>query len=420
MVKRRKFIRAVSYLLALCVAVGAAGVFSGRAKASYEATLGKVRFEALASLCEYVHELSGGLSLLVVSQGDAVVDSLGYIGARAAGAMGCTACFKRENTANINRFLNSVYELSQTFSGNGQSRKAASAFSDYAEELYHHLSDVYSAAAGGEYSLVEYGSIYLSENKPYFEDYLDFSNGGEDELFSRVEDVYAGGGHFAVLSGEETVSLDFAKEKASRLIGIDEVLWREGEAKQTNGFEIYSLVHGDTEIEITRSGGRLCKLINPMPCSQAVYSGKDALSVAKEFVSEQGCNATELIAVKINPFTADFSFAPVVNGIMLITATVKVSVCLVSREIIFFDATEFIKNYRENIAVNDSVPDLRNVLSDELNILKTAVCFAEADGRERLCYLAICQYESEYLWVYIDYSSLRVIKMQKISFTDLN
>ena len=420
MIKRRKFIRTVSYLLALCVVIGAAGIFSGRAKASYEATLGKVRFEALASLCEYIHELSGGLSLLSVSQGDAVADSSGYVGARAAGAMGCTACFKRENSANINRFLNSVYELSQTFSGNEQSRNAASDFSDYAEELYHHLSDVYSAAAGGKYSLVEYGSIYSSENKPYFEDYLDFANGREDELFNRAEDVYAGGGHFAVLNGEETVSPDFAKEKASRLIGIDEILWREGEEKQTNGFEIYTLVHGDTEIEITRSGGRLCKLINPMPCSQAVYSGKDALVRAKEFVETQGCYATELIAVRINPFTADFSLAPVVNGVMLITATVRVSVCLATREITFFDATEYIKNYRENIAVNDSVPDLRSVLSDELNVMKTAVCFAEADGRERLCYLAVCRYENEYLWVFLDYSSLKVIKMQKFSFTDLN
>lgn len=420
MIKRRKFIRAVSYLVALCVAVGAAGMFSGRAKASYEATLGKVRFEALASLCEYIHELSGGLSLLSVSQGDAVADSSGYIGARAAGAMGCIACFKNENSANINRFLESVYELSQGFSGDEQSRKAASAFSDYAEELYHHLSDVYAAAAGGKYSLVEYGSIYLSENKPYFENYLDFANGREDELFNRAEDAYAGGGHFAVLNGEETVSPDFAKEKASGLIGIDEVLWREGEAKQTNGFEIYTLIHGDTEIEITRSGGRLCKLINPMPCSQAVYSGKDALVRAKEFVAEQGCDATELIAARINPFTADFSLVPVVNGVMLMTATVRVSVCLASREITFFDATEYIKNYRENIAVYDSAPDLKNILPDELNVLKTAVCFAEADGRERLCYLAICEHERKYLWVYIDYSSLEVIKMQKISFTDLN
>ena len=420
MIKRRKFIRAVSYLVALCIAVGAAGIFSGRAKASYEATLGKVRFEALASLCEYIHELSGGLSLLSVSQGDAVADSSGYVGARAAGAMGCTACFKAENSANINRFLESVYELSQEFSGDEQSRKSASAFSDYAEELYHHLSDVYSAAAGGKYSLVEYGSVYSAENKPYFENYLDFSNGRENELFNRTEDAYAGGGHFAVLYGEETVPLDYAKEKASRLIGIDEVLWREGETTRINGFEIYSLIHGNTEVEITKSGGKLCRLINPLPCSETVYSGRDALARAKEFIGGQGYDATELIAARINPFTADFSFAPVVNGVMLMTAKVSVSVCLASGEITFFDATEYIKNYRENISVNGSVPDLRNNLSDELNVLKTAVCFAEADGRERLCYLAVCQHESEYLWVYIDYSSLRVIKMQKISFTELN
>lgn len=418
MVKKRKYIRAVSYLLAICVAIGAAGLLSARAKASYATTLSKVRFESLASLCEYIHELSGGLSLLSVSQGDAVADSLGYIGARAAGAMACTANFKNESTANITGFLNSVYELSQSFSGNGQSRKTALAFSDYAEELYHHLSDVYSAVAGGKYSLVEYGSVYSAVSKPYFEDFLAFENGTEDELFSRTEDVYAGGGHFFVLNGEETVSPEFAKEKASRLIGIDEILWREGEAEQKNGFEIYTLFHGNTEIEITRSGGRLCRLINPMPCSQAMYSGEDALFVAKEFVAEQGCDATELLAVRINPFTADFLLAPVVNGVVLMTAAVSVSVCLSSREITFFDAADYIKNYRENVAAYDSVPELESILPD-VNIIKTEVCFAEIDSKERLCYLAVCRYEDEYLWVFLDYSSLKVIKMQKIPFTDL-
>ena len=29
------------------------------------------------------------------------------------------------------------------------------------------------------------------------------------------------------------------------------------------------------------------------------------------------------------------------------------------------------------------------------------------------------RYEDEYLWVFLDYSSLKVIKMQKIPFTDL-
>lgn len=411
MVKRRKFIRTVSYLLALCLAVAVAGGFSGNAKASYEETLEKVRFEALNSLCEYVHELSGGLSLLSVSQGDAIADSLNYIGSRAAGAMGSAACFNGEKTVNINKFLEAVFELSQKFSGNDQSREAAAEFSDYAEELYYHLSDLSAAVMGGKYSLSEYGSFYSSGKKPYFEDYLDYSNKKENELFAYAESAQAGGGHYAVLYGKEAVSLEYAKKKASGIIGIDEVLWREGEKKSRNGFEIYSLTHGDTAIEICKSGGVLCRFVNYVQCGENVYSGDDALLKAKNFLENHGYKVKELIGCKINSFTADFCFAPEVNGVLLLTAPVEVSVCLSSGDITFFDASQYIKNFREDIFTPGTVPDLSSILSDKLVIKRTAVCLAEVDERERLCYLAICSFEGEELWFYIDYSELRVVKI---------
>lgn len=419
MVKRRFFIRTVSYLLAACLVVAVAGAFSVKAKSDYESTLKKVRFEALNSLGEYMHELSGGLSLLAVSQGDAVADSAGYVGSRAAGAIGSAACFGKENTVNIVGFLECVYDLSESFSGNKQFREKAAMLSDYAEELYFHLSDLSSAVMGGKYSLTEYSSIYSADQKPYFEEYLDYSNGKEPEVFGGSEAVQAGGGHYAVLYGKETVSVDFAKKKASGIIGIDEVLWREDEAESINGFEIYSLFHGDTAVEICKAGGMLCRLINPMPCGEAVYSPEDAELKAREFLQTHGYKA-EAVGVRVNSFTADFLFVPEVNGVLLMTAPVEVSVCLSSGEITFFDASEYIKNYRENIRVSVSVPDLTGHLPEGLTADRTAVCIAEIDGRERLCYFASCPFEGDEFWIYIDYSEFRVIKMQKNSFTDLN
>lgn len=415
MVKRRKFIRTVSYVLALCVVLAVAGGFSGNAKASYEETLEKVRFKALSSLCEYMHELSGGLSLLAVSQGDAIADSAGYVNSRAAAAIGSAACFESEKTVNINRFLEAVFELSQNFSGNEQSRETAAGFSDYAEELYYHLSDLSAAVMDGKYSLSEYGSVYSSGKKPYFEDYLDYTNGRENEIFAKTASIRTAYGHYAVLEGEETVSLAQAKKKAGEIIGIEGVLWREGERSTRNGAEIYSLTHGDTAVEICKSGGALCRLVNPLPCNKSTYSGGDALLKAEEFVKNQGYRADKLIGCIINSFTADFYFTPEVNGALLLTAPIEISVCLSSGEITFFDASEYIKNFREDIYAPDAVPDLSSLLSDNLVIEKTAVCLAEIDGRERLCYLAICPFEGEELWIYIDYSEFKVIKMHKNS-----
>lgn len=413
MIKRRKVIRIVCYLLAVCVVIGVSGVSSGRAKASYEETLGKVRFEALNSLCEYVYELGSGLSILSVSQGDAIGDSSGYVASRALGAMACIGCFNSEKTINIGRFLDAAYELSQEFSGSEQNRNSASLLSDYSEELYYHLSDVSAAVMGGKYSLVEYGSVYSAEEKSYFENYLDFSNGTENDIFEKAESVSASGRYY-ILSGEETVSVSFAKEKASGIIGIDEVLWRENNIKSSEA-EVYSLIHGDCEVEITKTGGKLIKIINPLSCDERVYTLGDAESKAEKFISAQGLGDTELTGSRLNDFTADFRFVPKVNGILLLTAPVDVSVCLSSGEITFFDASDYIKNYRTDVYASSQVPDLSGILPEELVPQKSAVCVAEINGRERLCYLALCPFEGEELWVYIDYADFHVLKMQKIS-----
>ena len=64
-IKRRFFIRVVSYLVAATVIIAATGLFSQRAKAGYEETLGKVRLSNLTSLCEYTREVGSGLRVLL-------------------------------------------------------------------------------------------------------------------------------------------------------------------------------------------------------------------------------------------------------------------------------------------------------------------------------------------------------------------
>lgn len=409
-VRRRKFIRITSYLLAICLVFAVAGYFSHRAKASYEATLERVRFEGLNSLCEYMHELSSGLSLLAVSAGESEIDSAYYVSSRAAGALGSSGCFDSKKAVNINRFLTSVYDFSQSFSGDDEARMAAMKLSDYAEEIYYHLSDLSAAIMSGAYTLSEYGSVYAKSQTPYFEDYLDYSNGNEDEIFALAASVQAQSGRFAVLDGEETVSLAQAKEKASKIIGIDTVLWRESETDNRSGIEIYSLAHGDTAVEICKSGGALCRLINPMPCAEGLFSFEDALAKAGEFMKLHGYYGMNVLSGEQGEFTAHFCFVPEVNGVLLLTSPIKISVCFASGNITYFDASEYIKNYRTDIYAGDGVPDVSGLLPDNVALKETKLCLADIDGREKLCMLAVCGFEDGEVWVYVDYQSMKIIK----------
>lgn len=401
-VKRRKFIRTVSYLLAVCVVIAATGYFSFRAKASYEATLERMRLESLNSLCEYMHELSGGLNLLSVSAGDSLADSAYYVGSRALGARGCLGSFQQVKTENIARFIDYVYDFSQSFSGTESGRKRAAELSDYGEEVYYHLSDLSVAVMNGEYRLNEFGSVYTREEKPFFEDYLDYSNGEEDILFA-VEASAAPVSFF--LEGREAITLEQAREAAERLTGVSSVLWRQGESNEL----VYSLYHGDTAVEISRQGGVLTKLVNPLPCAESVLNEADALDKAREFAEK--CGYGKLIAVNsgMHPFTAEFILAPEVNGVLLLTGRVIVGVCLASGGITYFNGEEYIKNYRRNVYGCD-VPDISRLLPSNVTLEKTLLCLTEIEGRERLCILALCSYADGKAQIYIDYNSYKIIK----------
>lgn len=408
MFRRRKFIRIISYLVALCVVFAATGVFTAKAKTDYESTLGRVRFEALVSLTEYSREISSGLRLLAVSSGDSLTDSSAYVCARAVGAMSALGCFYIEKVENLTSFFSGAYDFSEGFSGNEESRRAAVKLSDHAQEIYYHLSDLTNAVSGGEYTLTEYDSIYRESDVPYFEDELDYY--GDDEIYGIISSASAGNNTSLFLCGRESVSVDEAKKTATGVTGINTALWRNGETGNIDGIEIYALKNGDTEVDICKSGGVIYKIINPQPCESAVYGIDDARKKAAEFTENHGFeNMTEIKSAE-NIFTADFVFVPEINGIMLLPAKIEISICLASGEVTYFDASSYIRHYRADVAAVDSVPDIEHLFPETLEYERSLMCIAEIDGAEKLCILAVCGFEDDKVYVFIDYYSLKIIK----------
>ena len=405
-VTRRKFIRVISYLVAVCVIFAATGLFSQRAKAGYEETLGKVRMTNLGSLCEYFRDISAGLRLLAVSEGESVNDSISYVTARIMGARGCLNGFDSKKIKNTDKFINTVASFTDSFSGSSEQRKIAIYLSEYAQEVYYHLNDVSSAIMNGAYSLTEYGSIYENEGLPYFEEYVDYSNGNEKELFGAAAPASASE-NGSIISGKEEITEETAKNIASSVTGINSALWRENKIKNA----AYSFCHGDVAVEISKSG-HVCRLINPKPCKTAELSVDEAEEKAAEYLEKLGYADAVAVKREISEFTASFLFYPEVNGVLLMTSPIEIQLCRASGDTVFLDALGYMKKYRDDIFPPEELPDIRTFLPKNLTLKQSFYCFTKFDGKEKICVLSLCESEGCYYRVYTDLESLKIIKIE--------
>ncbi len=363
------------------------------------------------SLCEYSRDISAGLRLLAVSADDALDDSAAYVCARIMGAQGCLGVFNSEKVKNISRFALQAYDLAENFSGSDAEREAAVKLSDYGQELYYHLSDLSAALLNGAYSLSEFGSVYFRNDLPYFENYLDFENGTEEEIFTLPVPAEVKNFEFEFLSGKEGISDRQAREKASEFIKINPALWRENSAAR-QGTPLYLFSHGDTLIELCKAGGVLSRIVNPMPCAVSKLSLDEAKKKAADFSADCGFENLVLLSSESADFTAHFTFAPRINNILLLTAEIKADVCLSTGEITYFDSSAYIKNYRTDVYADEEKPDFSGNLPPNLSLQKSAVCLAEIAGKQRLCLAAECLFRGEFVAVYFDYYSGKILAVE--------
>lgn len=409
--KKRTVIRIISFISALCVVFAASGMLLQKSKATYENALGKVRLSGLTSLCEYVHDISTSLRLLAVSGDGNVSESAALVYAKILGAQGSVSCFENVKTENISAFLSGVGSFSQGFSEDvisEEQRKNALMFSDYAQEMYYHLSDIANAVINGEYSLFEAGEIYSRRGAEFFENNLDFSNGTEKELFAKFASAPVQSK--TVRTDKQSVTVHTAKENAAEFIGIQPQLLREKGEEELDGLQTYRFSHDGVSINICRYGGEVCRFIDSHLCSRAQCSFEEAENAAREMMEKTGCDEYELVFYGKSDFSVNFIFAPVINGILLLTGTVRIEVCLGECRIISFDAEDFHKSYPAQLLTLTENADVSALLPDNLTFLSSRICHAEIDAKERYCYFVKCLLRSEKVYIFIDYYTLKTVK----------
>ena len=409
--KKRVIIRIISFISAVSVVFAASGLLLQRSKAAYEDVLGRVRLSGLTSLCEYAHDISSSLRLLAVSSDENASEAASLVYAKVLGAQGSITCFENVKTENISAFLSGVAAFSQGFSDNkidSQERESALMFSDYAQEMYYHLSDVANAVINGEYSLFEAGEIYSKSEAEFFENNLDFENGAEQELFSR----FASASVLTKTLNTEKESLTFqeAKKRAADFLGIQSQLLRENGAESLSGIQTYKFSHDGVAVNVCRYGGEICRFVDSHLCVSAECTNGQARKKAEEMMRKNCCEEFETVFSRENNTSVEFVFAPVKNGVLILTASVKTEVCCGECRVISFDAADYFKSNPENVDNLAESADISGVLPENLLLLSSRVCYAEIDGKDKYCYFAECLLGDEKVFVFIDYYTLKTVK----------
>lgn len=404
MIRRRSFIRTVSFLLAAVVSLTAAASEASRAESEHGEALEKIRLSGLISLCEYSSQLSAGLRALAVAADGITAEPAAYVASRAVGAKSSAVCFDEGATENIVAFFDGVYEFALDYPDipDENLRMTAIGLSDYAEELYYHLSDISNAVMNGEMTL------FREKSAEFFENSLDFTNGTENELFSQAANTSV---HTRAVTAK--ITLEAAKEAASELFGINSALWRGGDIESDGETEVFCFEYGEISVKVAAESGKIAAFAVVRTCSAAQIDADTASKAAADFVASLGFPEMREIGRNEREFRTEIELAPCEDGILYLNSSVRVAVCRCCRKIIRFDCTDYIENYRKIEAINTAA-DLSELIPQGFALTGQTLCVENIGGRARLCFLAECEFHGVNARLFYDYFSLEPLKSEEL------
>ena len=207
------------------------------------------------------------------------------------------------------------------------------------------------------------------------------------------------------LSGDE-VTADEARKKAAEYLGCDaDGLKKESDTE--GAIELYCFSHGDRTAGITKTGGMLCYMTDPVYAGEATISTDEAIKRGKEYLKKAGFPESmreTYYSTYDGICTVNYAFES--DGIICYSDLVKVSVSLESGKAVAFDSRGYLMNHRERKTENEMLSEkkCRKILSRTLSVISEKQAFIPLEtGKEALCYEFHCKApEGQDVLVYIN------------------
>ena len=422
-VRRRKYIRIISFLTAVCLLFGVAAAVNAVKASRYKTAALAANQRAISELCENLDNITVSLQKGLYTSTKPMLASLGsQLSRSSACAKVSLGQLTAENmiTDEIYKFLSQVGDFTSSIIQNTaedrplteKQRQSLRQLYEYSLSLSEGLGTIRDGCYDGTVSLEKASSLITDDQQNESTYYVDSVNDAEQSLADYPTLIYDG--PFAdsvlerdaeMLKNESVITFGEARKKAAGYLGVKATELKR-ESDENSKLSMYCFSKSGKTVAVTKQGGYLGYITNPDYSAVVTISEKEAIKKAKAFLDKVGYPGMKESYYSVYDGVCTINFAYEKDGIIYYSDLIKVSVTLDKGLVAAVDARGFLMNHRFRPTVTPVITEkqAREKIADTLIFLNSRTAMIPTKyGGERLCYELHCKDETgQEVLIYID------------------
>lgn len=410
-ISKRCFVRIISFLTAVIIAVGVSAALNMNSSEQYRRSFEQNMTRNVENLSAEIDNIKNTLYKGMYAGTPEMMTQLSsklWSDASTAKSSLAQLPVSELHLENTYKFLSQVGNFSKSLAkrySDGEAlskddRKSLKTLSEYADRLAENMWNVEKRINSGELSfekaVTEVQGAENNEEPSYItEGFTDFEE-GYDNYPTLIYD-----GPFSdhilekepeMLKGTTEVTLSDALKKAEKACGTTGLTHSDSNDEQGK-MPSYVFTKDSTTIAITKYGGYLSYMLGDRKVSTRSLTALESVGKAKEYLTMLGINHITDTYYEISGNVCTVNFAGTENDIIMYTDLIKVSVAMDNGDILSFDGRGYITNHKKR---NLSEPKItaeqaRKKISTELTVTDTSIAVVPSAGTNELfCYEFHC------------------------------
>lgn len=419
--KRRNTVRIISFLGAALVAVGGFSIKTVQKNNKYKLQIENNYSRSLNDLTAAVNNIS---LTLKKAQYVTTANQLGQMAVKLLSEAQISKNALAQlpsgrNLESLNRFLSQVgnYAMSvsgELYNGNGFPKdysdniavlsKTADKISQTVEnaQINYNNLDYWAKELDDKLdSQVDEGlAVSLSDLEGELTDYptLVYDGPYSDHILKHEPTMITGGEVVTKEQAQQTAEM-FCESKTGDMKLV---------AKEEGKIPVYRFSDASTDITVSQSGGYVVYMRKNRTLGNYVLTYEQALEKAKRFLDKNNM----LNFIETYYFTDEgicvINFAFLDGQTICYTDLIKVGVAMDTGEIMLYEASGYLSNHKERAFETPlyTLEQAKEIISEKLEVKKTAIALIPTDADEARCYEFVCSDNDSEILVYINVLTL--------------